>query len=121
LNSFTAESFHTVLYCRNWDACVSFYRDILELEEVDTRPGFVEVRVAPGSRIGLIRRPGGRDAATCDPAVLLSFRVADVDKIHAILSARWEEVSGVKPHPWGARLFELRDPDGRRLEFWTPQ
>lgn len=120
MNPFTVESFHTVLYCRNWDACVSFYRDILEFEEADTQPGFVEVRVAPGSRIGLIRRSGDQDAQNRDPAVLLSFRVSDVDTVHAILSARWKEVSGVKPHPWGARLFELRDPDGRRLEFWTP-
>jgi catechol 2,3-dioxygenase-like lactoylglutathione lyase family enzyme len=117
MNPISIESFHTILYCRKWDTCVSFYRDILGFEEVDTKPGFIEVQVNPGSRIGLLRsgkksNPGG---------IILTFRVGDVDEMHNRLSARNADVSAVKLHPWGARLFALRDPEGRRLEFWTPQ
>ena len=121
MKKLAVESYHTVLFCRKWDACVSFYRDILGFEVVDTRTGFVEVQVTPDSRIGLLRSGKEDDPANSDSTLILSFRVGDVDKIHKILSARCKEVTAVKKHPWGARLFELRDPEERRLEFWTPQ
>jgi catechol 2,3-dioxygenase-like lactoylglutathione lyase family enzyme len=116
MNSFSVDSFHTVLFCRKWEVCVSFYRDILGFKEVDIKPGFVEVQVAPGSQIGLLRSSKNSDPG----CVILSFRVRDVDRLHDSLSTICKEVTAVKPHPWGARIFELRDPEGRRLEFWTP-
>ena len=117
MNPISVESFHTILYCRKWDKCVSFYRDTLGFRVVDTKPGFVEVQVTPESRIGLLR-----GAKNDSPGrVILSFRVGDVDKMHDVLSERCRDVTAVRMHPWGARLFELRDPEGRRLEFWTPQ
>ena len=121
MSGLPVESFHTILPCRRWDACVSFYRDVLGFEAVDIRPGFIEVEVGSGCRIGLLRRTNYDDPESRDASVILTFRVGNVDKIHSVLSARCKEVSRVKPHPWGARLFELRDPEGRRLEFWTPQ
>ena len=121
MNPLPVESFHTVLFCRKWDACVSFYRDVLGFEEIDAKTGFVEVQVTPGSRIGLLRHNKNADAQNHDTFVILSFRVGNIEKIHEILSARCQGVAEIKQHPWGARLFELRDPEGRRLEFWTPQ
>jgi len=117
MNPISVESFHTILYCRKWDACVSFYRDILGFKEVYIKPGFVEVHITPGARIGLLRSVKN-DNPEC---VILSFQVGDVDKMHDFLSVRCKEITAVKLHPWNARLFELRDPEGRRLEFWTPQ
>ncbi|MBN2320378.1 MAG: VOC family protein [Acidobacteria bacterium] len=117
MNPISVESFHVILFCRKWDACVSFYRDTLGFKEVDIKPGFVEVQVTPGARIGLLR-----SAKNDDPGcVILSFRVGDVDKMYDMLSKRCSEITAVRVHPWGARLFELRDPEERRLEFWTPQ
>jgi catechol 2,3-dioxygenase-like lactoylglutathione lyase family enzyme len=121
MKSLSAESFHTVLFCRKWDACVAFYRDILGFEVVDAKPGFVEFEVAPGSRIGLLKPAGDVASEYSDASFILSFRVGNVDEIHRTLSERCEGLTGVKSHSWGARLFELRDPEGRRLEFWTPQ
>jgi catechol 2,3-dioxygenase-like lactoylglutathione lyase family enzyme len=120
MSAFNMKSFHTVLVCREWDACVSFYRDILRFEAVDSREGFVEVRVHPGAYIGLIRQKTAEDPGTPDTRIILSFRVEDLDTIHEILRERRINVTGIQLHPWGARLFELRDPEGRRLEFWTP-
>jgi len=121
MNPLSVESFHTVLFCRKWDACVSFYRDVLGFKVVDTKPGFVEFEVAPRSRIGLLKPSGDSATEYSDTSFILSFRVSNAEKIHKILSERSKEVTSVKQHSWGARLFELRDPDGRRLEFWTPQ
>lgn len=114
------ESFHTVLFCKEWDACVNFYREVLGFEEVAARAGFVEVQVTPESRIGLLRHKKEGGAANLDTSMILSFKVEDVGKIHQILSERCKGIGELRRHPWGARLFELRDPEGRRLEFWTP-
>jgi catechol 2,3-dioxygenase-like lactoylglutathione lyase family enzyme len=116
----SVESFHTVLFCREWDACVNFYREVLGFEEVAARAGFVEVQVTPESRIGLLRHKEGDAAANLYTSMILSFKVGNVVQMHQILSKRCKGVTKLRRHPWGARLFELRDPEGRRLEFWTP-
>lgn len=115
------KSFHTVLLCSKWESCVSFYRDVLGLRSVEARDGFVEVEVVEGSFIGLIRSPGDSTSEACSTPVILSFRVDNTDELHAILSKQHRGIGAVRLHPWGVRLFEMRDPEGRRLEFWTPQ
>ena len=121
MNPLPVESFHAVLFCRKWDAYVSFYRDVLGFEVVDTKTGFVEFQVTPGSRIGLLKPTGDSATEYSDTSFILSFRVGNAEEIHRALSARCTGLTAVKQHPWGAHLFELRDPEGRRLEFWTPQ
>jgi catechol 2,3-dioxygenase-like lactoylglutathione lyase family enzyme len=113
-------SFHTVLRCRKWSECMAFYRDVLGLSIVDRKEGFVEFQVTSTSRIGLIdtggRREedeGGRDR------IILSFCVDNLEAVHEELSSRWPGTSGIRTHPWGDRLFEVEDPEGRRIEFWT--
>jgi catechol 2,3-dioxygenase-like lactoylglutathione lyase family enzyme len=115
------ESFHTLFFCRNWDACVAFYRDILAFPVVDEKRGFIEFRVAPGSRIGL--RKSAREPLFKENKhfFILSLRVGNVEEVHKILSMSCKNVTAVKHHPWGARVFEVKDPEGRRLEFWTPE
>ena len=113
------ESFHTVLFCLKWDACVSFYRDVLGFAVVDEKPGFVELEVTADSRIGLIRASGKRALPDNASQPILSFRVDNAELAHRMLSARGASATAMRRHPWGAYLFELRDPDQRRLEFWT--
>ena len=113
------ESFHTVLFCLKWDACVAFYRDVLGLAVVDEKPGFVEFEVTAESRIGLIRAVGNKALAGHASQPVLSFRVENAERVHRMLSARGASATAMRKHPWGAYLFELRDPDERRLEFWT--
>jgi len=113
------ETFHTVLYCRRWAESVAFYRDVLDLPVVFENPLFVELRAAPGACIGLLDASRTRDPGVEPRGVLLSFRVADVEETRARLRDRGVRVGEAGDHPWGARLFELQDPDGRRVEFWA--
>lgn len=113
------KSFHTVLFCLKWDACVAFYQDVLGLAIVDEKPGFVEFEVTEDSRIGLIRSTGNKALAGNVSQPVLSFRVENAELTHRMLSARGASATAMRKHPWGAYLFELRDPDQRRLEFWT--
>jgi catechol 2,3-dioxygenase-like lactoylglutathione lyase family enzyme len=119
MSALAVESFHTVLSCRNWEECVTFYRDFLGFRTVDSKPGFVEVEVSPGACIGLIRSAGDDNSENRAFALVLTFRVANLEKAHEILSARCQGVTEIMRHPWGARLFKMRDPEGRPLEIWT--
>jgi catechol 2,3-dioxygenase-like lactoylglutathione lyase family enzyme len=121
MKSLSVESFHAVLFCREWDACVAFYRDILGFEIVDEKRGFVEFRVAPDSRIGLIQSSRKAGLKNEEGSFILSFRVENVEGVQKHFTGKCSEITAVRRHPWGARVFELRDPEGRRLEFWTPE
>ncbi|MDM7994730.1 MAG: VOC family protein [Acidobacteriota bacterium] len=119
MSTLSIEAFHTILLCRKWEECVAFYRDLLGFQTVDSKPGFVEVEVTPGARLGLIQRTRGLDAEDRDSALVLTFRVLDLEKAHAILASRCQGVTEIMRHPWGERLFKMRDPDGRPLEIWS--
>ncbi len=113
-------SVHTVLYSKAWEQCVAFYRDVLEFPVVYTNPVFVEFEPVEGARIGLLNAARSTHIAGAHTDYLLSFCVQEVEKVHALLQERCPVVSPIRDHAWGARLFELEDPEGRRLEFWSP-
>ncbi|MFJ6988267.1 MULTISPECIES: glyoxalase superfamily protein [unclassified Streptomyces] len=71
-------------------------------------PAFVEV-ARGGVRLFLSEHTG--DAR---PDTLLYLRVHDVDAVAEEFGLRAEQM------PWGAREFEVRDPDGNRLRVSTP-
>ena len=49
---------------------------------------------------------------------ILSFNVDDADAEHQrLLSLGAEMLSEPKTHPWGARSFQFKDPDGNILNF----
>jgi len=114
------QSMHAVLRCRRWAECVSFYGEILGFPAVERHKGFVEFQVTPDSRIGVIR-VSKTDSPGSAESCLLSFRVPDLAEAHRTLRARRPELEQVRSHAWGAKVFELRDPEGRRVEFWTPE
>ena len=47
-------SCHTILYCRKWKECISFYRDVLGFPVVFDNNILVELEPAPNVRIGLM-------------------------------------------------------------------
>lgn len=113
-------SFHTVLRCRKWAECLAFYRDVLGLSIVDRKERFVEFQVTSSSRIGLIDTGGlSEEGDSARERIILSFCVEDLEAVHGELSSHWPGTSGIRTHPWGDRLFEMEDPEGRRIEFWV--
>jgi catechol 2,3-dioxygenase-like lactoylglutathione lyase family enzyme len=64
--------------------------------------------------------PRSMQGAGCG-SVTLTFRVEDVDAEYERLKTLG--VAFVKPpqtHPWGARSFWFRDPDGNIVSFYMP-
>lgn len=59
-------------------------------------------------------------AGDCQPGGCVSVRVADVEALHAELVARGVDAPQPIPQPWGRTECLLRDPDGNRVLFHTP-
>jgi len=114
-------SLHTVLICDDWEACVSFYRDTLGFPVVYDRERFVEFEVTSNARIGLLRPLHPHTPKPSHDRVILSVCVEDIEATHAELKSRLPDLPAVSKHPWGPRVFELRDPEGWRLEFWSAE
>lgn len=56
----------------------------------------------------------------CLPGGAVSILVADVNALHAELTARGVEAAAPLDQAWGRRELSLRDPDGNRVTFHTP-
>lgn len=115
----SVRSFHTVLYCDQWEECIAFYRDVLGFPVVFANEIFVEVQPAEGARIGLMNASRTRWSALRSDSLILSFRVADIEKTHQTLKKELSGIGQIVDHSWGARLFEIKDPDDRRIELWS--
>ncbi len=114
----SVKSQHSVLICREWEACVAFYRDVLGLPIVYQRNRFVEFEVTPDSRVGILEPLRPNAAEPGHEHVILSLCVPDIEEVHKKLEARTTDLPPIRKHPWGPRLFEIRDPEGWRIEFW---
>ena len=114
------KSLHTVLLCEKWEDCVSFYRDVLEFPVVYERERFVEFRVTPHACIGILKPLHPDAPRPSHDRVILSICVEDIEEAHAELKARISDLPPPRKHPWGPRVFESRDPEGWRIEFWSP-
>ncbi|MCU0522257.1 MAG: VOC family protein [Anaerolineae bacterium] len=107
-------------------ALADFYAKVLGVEAIgdDTH---VELRtqgagLAIFSVEGMEQMAPGSMHGAGTGSIAIEFGVADVDVEYARLEALG--VLFVKPpqtHPWGARSFWFRDPDGNIVDFYTVQ
>jgi catechol 2,3-dioxygenase-like lactoylglutathione lyase family enzyme len=115
----TVDRANTVLYCERWAETAEFYRTVLGFEVEFENDWFVEFRVSGDAYVSIA--DVGR--ATIEPArgrgVTLTLRTPEARAAHAVLAERGVEVSPMKRR-FGADVFYCHDPEGHRLEFWSP-
>ena len=114
------QSMNTVLYCRKWHETVDFYRDRLGLPVSFESDWFVEFRICESAFISIADERRARVKSAGGAGLTVTLRVDDADAAHARLGAAGVERGPVRMHPWGARLFHFHDPEGHRLEMWSP-
>ena len=115
---FGPDRVNTILYCRDWHATVSFYRDALRLPVTHETDWFVEFRLTGDAHLSV----ADSSRATIDhvdgQGITLSWRVPDVSAVRRRLIER-----GLRPTDertvWGATACYLFDPEGHRIELWT--
>ena len=112
------KSTNTILYCRNWEQTVEFYRTGLRLPVLSSMEWFVEFKLTETSRVSVadeartsIRSSGGK-------GLTLSLQVDDIEQTREELME-----AGTTPTPvkevWGSKVIYIHDPEGNRLEFWS--
>ena len=119
---FAPKAFNTILYCRQWERTVAFYRDKLRLSITFANDWFVEFKVTGNGYLSIAnveRTSLNRNYKGDNSGLTLTFQVDDADQTWLMLRESGLTLGPVKTHPWGARLFYFHDPEGHRLEIWS--
>ncbi|MCL4296591.1 MAG: VOC family protein [Anaerolineae bacterium] len=112
---------NTILYCQKWPEMVAFYRDKLQLSVTFASSWFVEFEVGPTSRLSVADERRAKVKSSQGEGITLTLEVENADAAWAELHAQGLELEPVRDHPWGARAFYFYDPEGYRLEIWSPK
>jgi catechol 2,3-dioxygenase-like lactoylglutathione lyase family enzyme len=109
---------NTILYCRNWETTVGFYRDTLKFSVHHERDWFIEFHLTGSSYLSIADASLASIKSAEGDGVTLSWQVEDIKLAHG-----WLHEIGVKTSPiksiWGARSFFFFDPEGHRIEIWA--
>jgi catechol 2,3-dioxygenase-like lactoylglutathione lyase family enzyme len=117
---FSIMAANTILYCQNWEETVIFYRDILELPTNFTSDWFIEFRISSTAYLSIADERRATIKSSRGQGMTLTFRVDSIHAAWEYLSARGIKLDPVREHAWGARVFYFYDPEGCRLEIWSP-
>ncbi len=102
-----------IVYVRDMDAALGFYRDVLGLE-----PAYVSEHwstFATGECTFCLHPIDRRERGVGEPDP--TFMTADLDREHARLAAAGVDVTEIREPVPGTRVFDARDPDGNRFSL----
>lgn len=110
---------NTILYCVQWTATVAFYRDQLHLPVTYANDWFVEFHLGSTSYLSI----ADHHRATIRPAngdgITLSWQVTDLAAAAQQLQRAAIACSAITKR-WGAHVLYFHDPEGNRIELWSP-
>ena len=112
------KSTNTILYCKNWQETVEFYRTGLKLPIISSNEWCVEFKLNEMSRVSVANEARTSIKSSDGKGITVSLQVADIEQSRNELIE-----AGIIPAPvkevWGAEAFYVHDPEGNRLEFWS--
>jgi catechol 2,3-dioxygenase-like lactoylglutathione lyase family enzyme len=112
------KSTNTILYCKNWQATVEFYKTTLKLTVLASHEWFVEFKLNESSRVSVADEARTSIKSSAGKGITVSLQVDDIEQTRAELIE-----AGVTPTPvkevWGSKVIYVHDPEGNRLEFWS--
>jgi len=109
---------NTILYCRNWDAMVKFYRDVLNFVIHHQTDWFIEFQIVGDSYLSIANAACASIQSADGNGITLSWQVEDVESAYNLLNELGVKTSRIK-NIWGAKAFYFFDPEGHRVELWT--
>ncbi|MBS3808883.1 MAG: VOC family protein [Desulfobacterales bacterium] len=109
---------NTILYCKQWEQTVAFYRDRLGLPVNFSNDWFVEFRLTDSSRISIADQTRASVKSCGGKGFTLALEVEDIDSVRADMEKSGLVPTDIRDHPWGARVFYFHDPEGHRIEIW---
>jgi len=102
-----------VLYVRDMERAIRFYRDELGLKLDFESEGWTTFRT--GACTLALHATEQREPGTAEPDP--TFLVADPDSERARLAGAGVEVTEIREPVIGLRVFDARDPDGNRFSL----
>jgi catechol 2,3-dioxygenase-like lactoylglutathione lyase family enzyme len=111
---------NVILYCRQWDQTVCFYRDQLKLPVLFSTDWFVEFRLNSVSRVSIADEKRCSIKSCGGHGVTLALEVEDIAAMRQNMDQIGLKPTSISEHPWNAMVFYLFDPEGHRIEIWQP-
>jgi catechol 2,3-dioxygenase-like lactoylglutathione lyase family enzyme len=111
---------NTILYCKNWQAMVAFYKEIMGFQQTFLKDDwFIELRITEGCHLSLADEARCSIRSASGQGITLSFRVAGLKVVHRELEAQGVKPTAIKSHSWRAPYCYVCDPEGNRIELWN--
>jgi len=111
---------NTILYCNKWPETVAFYRDFLKLSITHKSDWFVEFQLVGTAHLSVAKAARATIKSSLGAGITLALQVEDADEAWRQLAGFGLQLEPVRDHSWGARVFYLFDPEGHRIEIWSP-
>ena len=111
---------NTILYCKNWEETVAFYRDKLRLEIAYECGWLVEFRLSPTAYLSVADQDRTTIPSAAGKGITLSFQIDDLQAVHQALTRIGLVPTRIRSQVMGADVFYLFDPEGTRIELWSP-
>jgi catechol 2,3-dioxygenase-like lactoylglutathione lyase family enzyme len=109
---------NTILYCRNWEDTVKFYRDVIQLSVNHETEWLIEFQLLDNTFLSIANVAFTSINSAKGTGITLSFQVENVDSAHHRLQELGANPGPIRPI-WGARAFFIFDPEGHRIELWS--
>lgn len=113
------KSTNTILYCKNWNETVSFYKKLLNRPVLISLDWFIEFKISDSSRLSIADETRSSIDSSHGKGITITFEVADIQTTHTYLIDSGFNPSPIKNHSWGAQIIHINDPEGHRIEFWA--
>jgi catechol 2,3-dioxygenase-like lactoylglutathione lyase family enzyme len=117
--AFTVGRSNTILYCQLWADTVDFYRRVLGLAVSFENDWFVELVLGGDSFVSVADAARATIPSSGGAGITLSWQVADVAASRLALAERGVAVGEIISR-WGAATLFVTDPEGNRIELWSP-
>ena len=118
-SNFLVSRTNTILYCTEWADNVAFYRDVIGLQPAFENDWFVEFELAGGAHLSVADTTRATIAAGGGAGITLSWQVANLEAVRHRLVEQGVSVSE-PTNRWGGTAVFLHDPEGNRIELWSP-
>lgn len=112
-------SVNTIVYCRKWKETVAFYKMRLRFQTTVVLDWFVEFKINETARLSIADAARTTMESCEGKGITITMEVEDIEVIHARLKEAGLNPPDIDDHAWGAKVINIFDPEGNRLEFWS--
>ncbi len=120
-NTFSPKNANTILYCRKWQETVDFYKDCLGLPITHNAGWFIEFKLTETAHISIADESRASIKSCGGAGVTLALQVESAEETWQCLTSSGLAIEPVREHPWGSYVFYFSDPEGHRIEVWSPK